>query len=80
MDVDELRQLYRAAPFEPFELVLTNGAKVYIGHPEFMMFSTNYRTVYAADERTGETQRIDAKMIIAVNEVKNGARPRKRKR
>jgi hypothetical protein len=80
MNVKEIRELYSAPPFRPFELVLTNGAKVYVGHPEFMMFSSDYRTVYAADERDGATKRIDVKMIIALNELKNGARPRKRKR
>jgi hypothetical protein len=45
-----------------------------------MMFFSDYRTVYAADERDGATKRIDVKMIIALNELKNGARPRKRKR
>jgi hypothetical protein len=80
MTSKELRELYSAAPFQPFEIILPNGAKVHVGHPEFMMFSTDYRTVYAADERTGETKRIDVKMIVALNELKNGARPRKRKR
>jgi len=45
-----------------------------------MMFSPDYRTVYAADKRDGETKRIDVKMSIAPNELKNGARSRKRKR
>jgi hypothetical protein len=80
MNVKEIRQLYSAAPFRPFELVLTNGARVYVGHPEFMMFSPDYRTVYAADERDGETKRIDVKMIIALNELKDGAGRRRRKR
>jgi hypothetical protein len=80
MTSKELRELYSAAPFQPFEIILPNGAKVYVGHPEFMMFSADYRTVYAADERTGETKRIDVKMIVALHELKNGARPRKRKR
>ncbi len=44
------------------------------------MFSGDYRTVYAVDERDGGTKRIDAKMIVALNELKNGSRPRKRKR
>ena len=73
-------ELYSAAPFRPFELVLANGARVYVGHPEFMMFSPDYWTVYAADERDGETKCIDVKMIIARDELKNGTRPRKRKR
>ena len=45
-----------------------------------MMFSNDYRTVYAADERDGQTKRIDVKIILALNERANGARPRKRKR
>ncbi len=80
MSVKEIRELYSAAPFQPFELVLTNGTAIRVGHPEFMMFSADYRTVYAADERDGSTKRIDVKMIIALNELKNGASPRKRKR
>jgi len=80
MRVKEIRELYSAAPFRPFEIVLTNGARVYIGYPEFMMFSSDYQTVYAADERDGGTKRIDVKMIVALDELENGARPRKRKR
>ena len=80
MSVKEIRELYSAAPFQPFEIVLTNGATVFVGHPEFMMFSSDYRTVYAADVRDGGTKRIDVKTITALNELKNGARPRKRKR
>lgn len=80
MSVKEIRELYSAAPFQPFELVLTNGSALRVGHPEFMMFSGDYRTVYAVDDGDGSTKRIDVKMIIAVNELKNGARPRKRKR
>ena len=61
-------------------MVLTNGATVYVGHPEFMMFSPDHRTVHAADVRSGHTNWLDIKMIIALNELPNGARPRKRKR
>ena len=80
MIVKEIRELYSAAPFRPFEIVFTNGTTIYVGHPEFMMFSADHRTVYAADERDGATKRIDVKMIIALNELKNRARPRKRKK
>ncbi len=60
--------------------MLPNGGTVYVGQPEFMMFSTDRRTVYAADERDGSTKRIDIKLIIALNDLENGARPRRRKR
>lgn len=71
--------MYSTAPFRPFEIVLTNGTGVYVAHPEFMMFSADHRTVYAADDRDGSTKRIDIRLITELTELKNGARPRKRK-
>jgi hypothetical protein len=77
MSVNDLRELYSAEPFAPFEIVLTNGATVAVAHPEFMMFSPDYRTVHVADLHDGSTKRIDTKMIIALNER---PAPSKRKR
>ena len=67
MNVEEIRELYRAAPFQPFEIVLTNGTTVKVVHPEFMGFSTDYRTVYASDPRGGGVKRMDVKLIVALN-------------
>jgi hypothetical protein len=78
MNVKEIRELYSAAPFEAFEMVLTNGARLLADHPEFMSFSRDYRTVHV-HELDGSTQRIDVKMIVGLNEMANGARTRKRK-
>ena len=80
MTYKELHELYSVGQFRPFEIVLTNGSRVYVGHPEFMMFSIDHRTVYAADERDGSTRRIDVKLITELNELKNGAGSRRRKR
>lgn len=79
MNVQEIRDLYSAAPFQPFEIVLANGSAVRIVHPEFMSFSPDYRTahVYEVD---GSGKRIDVRLVIALNELKNGSQPRKRKR
>ena len=79
VNVNEIRELYSAVPFEPFELVLTNGARLLVDHPEFMSFSCDQRTVHA-HELNGGTKRLDVKMIVALNEMANGARTRKRKR
>ena len=79
MNVQEIRDLYSAAPFEPFEMVLTNGATVRVDHPEFLFFSPDYRTVHVY-ETDGSGKRIDIKMVVALNEYANGARPCKRKR
>jgi hypothetical protein len=79
MNVNEVRELYSAAPLQPFEIVLTNGARVQVDHPEFMSFSQDYRTVHV-HERNGTTRRLDIKLITELTEPENGARPRKRKR
>ncbi|MBA2431358.1 MAG: hypothetical protein H0V56_04495 [Chthoniobacterales bacterium] len=81
MKAKELRDLYSAAPFQPFEIVLGNGTRVLVDHPEFMSFSRDYRTVHVY-ERDGSGKRIDVKLVIALNELsrpgKNGS-SRKRK-
>ena len=79
MHAKELHELYSAAPFQPFQIELTNGARVTVDHPEFMSFSRDDRTVHVYDV-DGTGKRIDVKMIIALEDVKNGARPRKRKK
>jgi hypothetical protein len=77
VNVKEIRELYSAAPFEPFEFELTNGARLVVDHPEFISFLRDYRTVHV-HARNSNTKRIDVKMI-ALNEMANGSRTRKRK-
>ncbi len=79
MNVTEIRNLYSAAPFRPFEIGLTNGTAVRVVHPEFMSFSPDYETVHVY-ELDGGAKHIDVKLVIALNRVRNGARARKRKR
>ncbi len=79
MDVQEIRNLYQAAPFRPFDIVLTNGTSVRVVHPEFMSFSPSNDTVHVYDLHGGHKY-IDVKLVIALERAKNGARPRKRKR
>jgi hypothetical protein len=69
MNSAEIRDLYSAQPFQPFEVVLTNGTTVKVLHPEFMMFSPDYRTLHVADVQTGATKRIDIQLITALNEL-----------
>jgi hypothetical protein len=75
---DEIKKLYYAAPFRPFEIVLTNGRQVRVDHPEFMALSPD-EDVVVVFEPDGHLT-IDVPLVIAVKELKNGARPRKRKR
>jgi hypothetical protein len=79
MTYREIHNLYSAAPFQPFQIVLTNGTRLLVDHPEFMAFSRDHRTVFVY-EHNGGLQRLDIKLIIALDDVRNGSRPRKRKR
>jgi hypothetical protein len=75
---DEIRNFYEAAPFRPFDIILTSGRQVRVDHPEFMALSPN-EDVIVVFERDGHLT-IDVPLIVAVKEFRNGARPRKRRR
>ena len=78
MTFDEIRKPYSAAPFRPFEIVLTNGQQARVNHPEFMALSPDEDVVVMLEPDGHLT--IDVPLIIAVKELKNGAGPRKRMR
>jgi len=79
MNITEIKDLYYTTPFEPFELVLTNGTAVKIVHPEFISFSPDNRTIHAW-EPTGGGKRIDVKLIIALNELPPSSGRRKNRK
>jgi hypothetical protein len=45
MNAEQIRQFSRATPFVPFVLILTDGRKVLVRHPEFLSFSPGDRTL-----------------------------------
>lgn len=79
MNTIELRNLYTAAPFQRFEIVLANGTAVPVVHPEFLSFAPDGKTVHVY-QPDGSAKYIDVRLIIALNTAKNGASARKRKR
>lgn len=52
MNAEQIRQFSRATPFVPFLLILADGRKVLVRHPEFLSFSPGDRTlvVHQLDE------------------------------
>jgi hypothetical protein len=77
MNAAEIKELYTATPFRPFELVLPNGSAVLIPHPEFMMFSLDHRTIHVAQPEGG-AKRIDVKLVTAINELPESKSRRKK--
>lgn len=75
---DEIKKLYYAAPFRPFEIILTNGRQVRVDHPEFMALSPD-EDVVVVFEPDGHLT-IDVPLIIGLKELRNGAPSRRRKR
>lgn len=78
MKIEEIRKLYEAAPFKPFELLLTNGRAVAVKHPEFMALSPTGRSVTVYDDEGSEM--LDVKLLVGVRQSENGSSVRKRKR
>ena len=79
MRIKDLKDLYHAHPFLPFEIMLTNGTTVPIMHPEFVSFSPDGKTVQVW-EPTGGGKRVDVKLIIALNELPPQGKRKSRKK
>ena len=78
MTFEEVRKPYHAAPFRPFDIVLTGGRHVRVDHPEFMALSPD-EDVVVVFEPDGHLT-IDVPLIVALKESRNGSAGRKRKR
>lgn len=78
MRIGELRERYDAAPFVPFDIVLTNRRAIHVAHPDFMAFSPTGRSIVVYEDNGALI--LDVPLIIALKERRNGARARKRSR
>jgi hypothetical protein len=76
MRIEEIRKRYFAAPFRPFDIVLTSGGSVAVKHPEFMAVSPKGRSVTVYEDDGALI--IDVPLIVALKERTNGAGKRKR--
>jgi len=45
MTIEQMRQMYQAQPFQPFDIHLADGRSVPVLHREFMISSPSGRTV-----------------------------------
>ena len=51
MTIEQLRKAYRAEPFKPFTISLTDGRKFYVGHQEYLLIAPQaQRTFVVASE------------------------------
>lgn len=78
MTIQDIRKLYEAHPFRPFDIHMADGRKVRVEHPEFMATAPAARTVvvYQAD---GSFDIVDLLLVTALKVQTNG-KARKRSR
>jgi len=78
MTVQQLRELWRAEPFQPFTIHLADGRGIRVAHQEFLAMSPSGRTaiVYQPDDSFNV---IDL-LLVTDLEVKPDGRTRKSRR
>ena len=76
MIAEEIRELQRAQPFEPFSVV-TNDGELYVKHPDYLLISPGGHTLWVfSDEIKREV--VQASNITRL--IPGAAKPRGRKR
>ena len=59
MHADRIREAQKARPFHPYTLVLTDGRRLRVRRPEFVIVHPDNRTIVLVNEETGETHFLD---------------------
>jgi hypothetical protein len=79
MTIEQLRDFYNAQPFRPFVMLLADGRKVPVNHPEFMASAPSGRTVTVY--QTDDTLNVVDLLLVTDLEIKSSAegsrKPRK---
>ena len=78
MTIQEIRKLYDARPFRPFDIHTADGRKIGVAHPEFMATAPAARTVvvYQTD---GSFDIIDLLLVAGLRVQINGTAGKKRR-
>jgi len=65
MKVERLLELMRATPFVPFSVLLPNGEKMRVKHPDFIWVHPDRRTLIVVAEN-GHTRYLNHQMIVGI--------------
>ncbi len=65
MNVERLLELIRASPFVPFSVLLPNGEKMRVKHPDFIWVHPDRRTIIVVAEN-GQTRLLNHQMLVGV--------------
>lgn len=70
MTIEQMKQLYNAAPFRPFVIHLADGRRIPVRHREFMATAPSGRTVIVYEP--DDSFNIIDLLLVTSLEVKNG--------
>ncbi len=70
MTIEQLRNVHRAQPFQPFTIHLADGRRVLIPHPDFLSHSPTGRTIIVY--QTNESFSILDLLLVTELEVHTG--------
>jgi hypothetical protein len=79
MDVEQLRELVQAQPFEPFCVVMANRERLLVPHEDFIWIMPNERVVQVALP-SGASRWINLQLVAGLEKPVANGRGRKRKR
>ena len=65
MSIERLVEFAKAMPFVPFAVLLPNGEKIRVKHPDFIWVHPDRRTIIVVAE-SGQTRFLNHQMLVGV--------------
>jgi len=65
MTIEQLREMHRARPFQPFDIHLVDGRTLTVHHPEFLAQSQTGRTI-AVGRDDGTIETVDLLLVVSL--------------
>ena len=78
MTIDQIRNLHRAQPFQPFRLHLADSRSLDVTHPEVLAISEPGRTISVAAD--GVFEIVDLLLVVSLEMLNGHTRPTRRRR
>jgi len=80
MNAEEVRKWQQRKPFQSFEILLVDGRRFTVPHPEFVWIPPGRGTwVYVADPKSGSADHVNTAVISSIRNSTSGNGRRKRK-
>lgn len=79
MNVEQVRRMLQAQPFQPFEIYLADGRSLPVDHPEFLAITPPGRTI-SIGLNDGTFEIVDLLVVTSLKPKANGTRRVKRKK